>query len=155
MGMNGLFNEHLQLFSQYITSMLREHKIIFTVDLATHEDFVNTLSKASHNVYFMGWSFTEGDVQQFLESFVHSKGSYNPGLFGDKQEEINRKIEKVNLELSLQKRKTMLYDIFATLLDNYYIIPFFEEEKIYAIKDSFVFQGRQDGFIYIPGISID
>ncbi|MEA3304165.1 MAG: hypothetical protein U9Q15_00055 [Patescibacteria group bacterium] len=77
-------------------------------------------------MYFLGWNFQEGNVEEFLQGLK----PYLPEYLYSSGITVN------------------------SLLDQYYIVPFIEEEKLYVIQNEYEFLGRQDGLIYIPDVRL-
>lgn len=94
-------------------------------------------------MFLIGWQSEDGDAGGFFDAFVHSKGPFNNGRYGNP--EVDRLIEQARTEMSPQKRLTLLQEIGSKVNEDVIGIPLFETSRLFAHKADIQWEARLDG----------
>jgi len=139
------YSSSYQTLSEYLIKQLRDAGFSVKDNPNSPQDLVNKMRNNESRLFIIGWQAEDGDVQGFLDAFVHSKGEFNGGRYANS--EIDNMIEEARQEMDPQKRLTLLQNIMQKLDNELIGIPLFESSRLYAVKRGVIWEPRLDGLV--------
>ncbi len=130
------FVEGLETAGDYIAKQLQTIGFDPKVQYVSWEDFKDSLSENNSDIYFFGWKSDLGSAADFYLNAVHTRdgkndlGLYNAGGFSDP--DIDQMIEGAVTQFDAKKRVKAYQAIMKIIVNQFYGIPLFESETLYA-----------------------
>lgn len=150
------FVEGLETAGDYIAKQLQTIGFDPKVQYVSWEDFRDSLSANNSDMYFFGWKSDLGSAADFYLNAVHTRdekndlGLYNAGGFSNP--DVDQMIEDAVTQFDAKKRIKAYQTIMKIIVNQFYGIPLFESETLYASSLSVHFQPRIDGYILASDI---
>jgi len=108
-------------------------------------------------VYLLGWDCSTGEAGEAYEFLLHTPddryGRVNYGRYSNAA--LDRIAEANSAILDPLKRRRMLEDAAALVMDDLPMLPLFVSEEIYGVRDGIRFQPRADNQVRLAAISFD
>jgi peptide/nickel transport system substrate-binding protein len=135
---------------------LREIDIRTEVRILSNTEFF-ALESHGATLWIDRYASNSGDATDFLESFVHSAdqghdvGTYNYG--GYSNPDLDKAIERSAVLENVDDRRRMLQGIMATTMRDLVLAPLYDDQDVYAVATSLVWQPRGDRFMKVAEIT--
>jgi len=112
-----------------------------------------SMAEGKADLYFLGFKSEMGEALPFLHSIVHSVGLYS--YWGYENEYVDKLLDGVMVEMDLTTRQKNMQEAMKVLVnDDYFGVPLFEYETIYAFNDKIDVNPRIDGIIHFDELTI-
>lgn len=121
------------------------------VTLATHPRFhVYELAEAGKSdFFFVGWDCTSGEASEFYEFNLHTPsdrgGRANYGGYSNRL--LDMLADENAAELDTRRRKELLEEAAAIVMDDLPVLPLYVEENVFAVRRGVALQPPADGEI--------
>jgi len=145
--------------SLMISNQLSEINISVNVNVLTRYDYVQKVFvNRNSSLYFYGWKIDTGDSGEIFNSVLHSideKNGFGDSNFGYySNHEIDIISENISYEMNKKKRIDLLQEGFEISMNDVSIIPLYNVEYAYVMKDQLSFTPRADSILKIDDIII-
>lgn len=138
--------EGLEVLGALISRDLEFYDFQFEVRYWPLEEYEKHILSGQSDIYFFGWKFDHGDLADFFESVLRKGAPYNGIQFED--ESFEKAMAEISQELDTEKRKILLDELSARVLQTQQIIPLFETMHSIVTKPELRWRARLDGILY-------
>ena len=146
--------------SLMISNQLSEINISVNVNILSRYDFIQkAFLNRNSSFYFLGWQIDTGDAGEIIKSILHSvdvengSGDSNFGYYSNP--EIDTISKNINYEMNQKKRVDLIQESFKIAMNDVAIIPLYEVEYAYVMKNQFSFTPRGNAIFKIDDITIN
>ncbi|MDD3861495.1 MAG: ABC transporter substrate-binding protein [Candidatus Gracilibacteria bacterium] len=144
----------LTVLGDYVKSQLEQIGVNVIVSYLETDDFFKSMEAGKADFYFLGFKSEIGDSLSFLQFLAHSQGSY--AYWGYKNEYLDRLVEDSVTEMDALSRRKNLQEAMKILMeDDFFGVPLFEYETVYAFNDKIDFNPRIDGVVIFDEFTIN
>lgn len=140
----------LDVLGEHVRTQLKGYGVNVVVSYLNYEELNKSFVQGLADVYFLGYKAESGDASEFFQTLIHSKGDFNIANF--KNNKIDQKIEVAVENLDPVERLGQLRELMEFVVDDYFGVPLFEYEVLFAYTKDLNFQPRIDGVIYFDQI---
>jgi len=151
------YPERLSLIGEYVESQFMDLNIDVDLNPLSDLDLHKKIVSGNSDFYFLGWRSELGDASDVFQGLVHSRdtnglyGFYNGSHMLNKK--IDQLIEDSQKNLDEESRLDQLQQVMKIVVDEeFFGVPLFESETIYAVKDSIKFVPRVDSYVFASDI---
>jgi len=143
----------LTVLGDYVRDQLGKVGVNVVVSYLDGAELFASMAEGKADLYFLGFKSEMGEALPFLHSIVHSVGLYS--YWGYENEYVDKLLDGVMVEMDLTTRQKNMQEAMKVLVnDDYFGVPLFEYETIYAFNDKIDVNPRIDGIIHFDELTI-
>lgn len=141
----------LDVLGNEVREKLKNIGVNVIVSYLETDKLLESFEQGKADLYFLGFRAGLGDSGEFLWDIVESGGAFNVGNYSNL--EIDKMIVASSLEMDQKKRLQILQKIMMTLDEEFFGVPLFEYQTLYAFNEKVDFEPRIDGFLYFEDLT--
>ncbi|MDA1060998.1 MAG: ABC transporter substrate-binding protein [bacterium] len=142
----------LDVLGEHVRTQLSKIGINVIVSYLDGAKLTESLENGDADFYFFGFKSDLGDSADFLDTVVHSEGSFNVGNYSNP--EVDKLIDNSLVEMDFGVRLENLKEAMKIIMEDDVIgVPLLEYETLFSVSDKISIDPRIDGFIFFDELT--
>ncbi len=136
----------LDILGEHIRKQLMKIGVKVVVSYLDMTKLIESFDEGKADIYFLGYRTGTGDSGEFLKDVVESSADFNIANYSN--EIVDQLIVDSEEEMDPMARLEILQTVMQQLDKDFFGVPLFEYETLYAFSEKLMIEPRIDGLIY-------